>query len=911
MPRFVLARITLMVAAAVILMSAQARADAAADSIPGTASASPAGSSNAGSVTATTPLPALREIRAVRLTSPVSIDGVLSEPVWQQAEPVEAFIQRDPDENAPPTQRTVVRLAYDDAALYVAARMFDTAPDSIFSRLARRDVSIQSDQFTLYLDPYYDRRSGYYFMVNAAGTLYDGTLYNDNNDDSSWDGVWDGKAKIDREGWTMEMRIPYTQLRFAKTNVQRWGVNFRRTLMRRNEQDYVVIPPKKESGFVSRFPALVGIEGVSPGNAIELMPYAMSKAEYLRHSALDPFNDGSRYRPNVGGDLRMALGSKLTVNATVNPDFGQVEVDPAVVNLTDLETFFPEKRPFFVQGSSIFSAGKQGAGDYWGFNWSDPTFFYTRRIGRSIAESAAGDVEYADVPAAATILGAAKIAGKLSPSLNVGILQAVTDQERANVQLADLSRDHVVVEPLAYYGVTRVLKEFAERRNGLGLLGTLAARRLRDATENSFNRTGALGVVDGWHFIDKDKVWVLSGWAGLSRIDGTSARLTAIQRSSRHYFQRPDAKSYELDPSATSLMGGGGRVWLNKEKGSWFSNSALGFVSPGFEINDLGFQTRSDVINSHVGVGYRWTERTKARKSQDVTGAVFGNANFDGNITNAGVWLQGSTEFINNYSWVYSVAYNPEVVHPSRSRGGPLMLNAPGYEFYNYFDTDGKSKQFFYVESYLYNQPEENSYLWYLSPGFELKPISNLSFRVGPKFERARDGSFFVGSAANPAATGTFGRSYVFAQLDQKTLSADIRLNVTFSPTVSLQFYGQPLIATGEYNDYRELARAKSLDFIGPGSGPWTYDAATRTFDPDGPGSQQAFIPDFNSKSLIGNAVFRWEYMPGSAFYLVWTQERTDDESIPAFEFGPSFRRLVKAEANNVFLAKVTYYLGR
>jgi hypothetical protein len=248
-------------------------------------------------------------------------------------------------------------------------------------------------------------------------------------------------------------------------------------------------------------------------------------------------------------------------------------------------------------------------------------------------------------------------------------------------------------------------------------------------------------------------------------------------------------------------------------------------------------------------------------------------------------------------------------VNPTRSRGGPLMKNAPGYEFYDYFDTDGKSKQFYYASTYYYGQPEENSYNWYVSPGIELKPRSNLSVRVGPRFDRSRDGAFFVTAVDDPAATATYGRRYLFAQLDQKTLSAEIRVNVTFTPAVSFQFYGQPLIATGEYNEFRALARPRSLDFTRQGA--WTYDPATRRLDPDGAGPRDAFTPDFNSKSLIGNAVFRWEYRPGSALFLVWTQERTDDESIPAFAVGPSFRRLVRAGGNNVFLAKLTYYLSR
>ena len=323
-------------------------------------------------------------VRAVRVTSPVAVDGVLSEAVWQADNAVTRFLQSDPHEGELATERTEVRVAFDDDALYVGARMYDSHPDSILARLVRRDASMSADRFTVFLDPFHDRRSGYYFAVNAAGVLYDGTLFNDGWDDSSWDGVWEGRARRDALGWTVEMRIPFSQLRYDRKPDQVWGVNFGRNLPRRsNEADFLVYPPKKESGFVSRFPDLVGLDGLSPAGAIEVLPYMTGKAEYLEHEVLDPFHDGSRYTPGGGADLRMGVGSKLTLNATANPDFGQVEVDPAVVNLSDVESFFQEKRPFFVENSRVFSFGNEGANDYWGFNWPEPMFFYSRRIGRT------------------------------------------------------------------------------------------------------------------------------------------------------------------------------------------------------------------------------------------------------------------------------------------------------------------------------------------------------------------------------------------------------------------------------------------------------------------------------------------------------------------------------------------------
>ena len=861
---------------------------------------------------AQSPDPTAPEVRAVRATASITVDGVLSEASWQAVPAIAGFRQQRPNEGADPSQRTEVRLVYDDDALYVAARMFDSRPDSIIRMLSRRDTGMRSDWFSVYLDPYHDRRSGYYFRISAAGTLFDGTLFNDGGSDYSWDGVWEGRAKVDREGWTAEMRIPFSQLRFARADVQQWGINFSRSIARGFEEDYLVFSPSNESGFVSRFPTLVGLEQVSPGRAIEVVPYATSKAEYLQHDPLDPFNDGSRLTPNLGGDVRMALGTTLTLNATLNPDFGQVEVDPAVVNLSDVETFFPEKRPFFVEGSSIFSAGQQGASTYWNFNFPQPTFFYSRRIGHAPQGSLPDVAEFADVPNGTTILGAAKVSGKLGQAVNFGTLHALTGRESADLQNGDLSRVRgFEVEPLTYYGVGRLLKEFPERRHGLGLITTLTARRFEARRlEDEFNRASVTAAVDGWHFLDRGQTWVLSGWAGGTRVTGSPVRITSLQTGSRHYYQRPDAASYEVDSAATSLSGLGARVWLNKQKGNWTSNSGFGLLSPGFELNDLGYSSRADVVNGHAGLGYRWTKPTKHVKNHNVVGAAFGSRDFDGNVVDAGLYGEAFWWYTNNWVLDLSAAYNPETVNPRRGRGGPLMLNEPGYELGLFMDTDGSRVRYYYLNLHSYTQPEENSWSWSIAPGMTWKPVPNLLLSLGPSLGRSRDNAYYFTALDDPAATATFGRRYLFAELEQTTLSAGIRLDISFTPRMSLQFYGQPLISTGEYGRIKELARPRSLDFIGPGAGAWTCDPATGLFDPDGAGPEDAYSNDFNFKSLRGNAVFRWEYRPGSTLYLVWTQQRTDEQATGAFDLGPSFRRLVRADADNIFLAKVTCHLN-
>jgi len=859
---------------------------------------------------------ARREVRIARRAAPVAIDGQITDQAWQAAPVIDGFRQRDPNEGSPASQPTEVRLLYDDEALYVAARLHDARADSIVKQLTRRDAMSRSDYFQVYVDPYYDRRSGFYFGVNSAGTLYDGTIYNDGWTDNSWDGVWEGRARVDDQGWTCEMRIPFSQLRFAQTEPQRWGINFYRSMGRGFEDDYLVFQPKTESGFVSRFPTLVGLDGVTPGSALEIVPYATSKGEFLSVSPAHPFNDGSRWNANAGGDLRMALGQKLTLNATVNPDFGQVEVDPAVVNLSDVETFFPEKRPFFVEGSAIFDAGEQGASDYWNFSWEQPTFFYSRRIGDAPQGAIPDDIEYQDVPNGTTILGAAKVSGKLGGG-NFGTLHTLTARESADLWDAGaLSGFEQEVEPLSYYGVARHLKEFPERRHGLGFITTLAARDFEDERlEDQFNRASLTGVIDGWHFLDSNKAWVLSGWAGGSYVDGTEARIADLQASPRRYYQRPDAESYAMDSSRTSLAGGGARLWLNKEKGNWMHNSAVGFLSPGLEINDMGFMNRADIINGHATFGYNWTKPTKHVRHHNLVGAVYAGSNFDGDVTDLGIWGRKFWWWHNNWVTELRAEFNPETVNPRRSRGGPLMLNAPGWQFGSFFDTEGGRVRYYYVSANGSTRPDENSWSWYVEPGIHYKPISNVFFQLGPSLSQSRDGAFPFATIDDPAAAATFGRRYVFSQLDQTTLAINLRINVSFTPAMSLQFFGQPLISTADYADLRELARPKSLDFLAqgdPAAGAWTFDPVTKEFDPDGPGPAAAQdSEDFNFKSFRGNAVFRWEYRPGSTFFLVWTQQRTDVEGDSDFDLDHSLDRLIEADDDNIFLAKLTWYLSR
>ncbi|MFI5370772.1 MAG: DUF5916 domain-containing protein [Candidatus Eisenbacteria bacterium] len=832
------------------------------------------------------PAPPHAPIRATRTTAAITIDGVLDEPAWSDAQVVTEFYQQLPDQGQPCSQRTEVRVLFDDDALYVGARLFDSSPDSMISRLSRRDESVPADRFSVYLDPYHDKRSGYYFLVNCAGTQFDGTLSNDGNEDASWDGVWKVRVRRDPQGWVAEYRIPFSQLRFQNAEHQVWGINFRRVLPRRNEESFLAYQPRNESGFVSRWPDLVGLDGVQPRRTVELLPYMTSKGEFTPHAPADPFHDGSDVTPAAGLDLRTSVGSRMTLNATVNPDFGQVEVDPAVVNLSDVETFFQEKRPFFVEGSSVFNFGNEGASNYWGFNWQDPKFFYSRRVGRTPQGELPG-ADYVDTPVGTTILGAAKVIGKISPTVNFGTLHAVTAKEEAQLYAAGNEWSQPV-EPLSYYQATRVQKEFKDRRQGLGFMTTIAMRSFDDASlRDQLNRTSLMGGMDGWVFLDPKRTWVLSGWSVLSYVGGTAARMVGLQQDQRHYFQRPDAGYLGVDSAATSLTGFGTRVWLNKEKGRWISNSAIGFVNPRFDVNDVGYQTQTDVINGHIGGGYRWSDPGKVRRYTELIGAVFGSSDFGGDITSAGGWASNYSEFNNNW-WINpDIAYNPQTVSIRRTRGGPRMLTPPGYQWDFSMGTDQKQKFYLNLSGGQYIR-ERGSIDTYMNASVELKPLSSLKITMGPGYEFVREYAQYVTTLDDPAAVETYGKSYVFALLHQNTVYGNFRISWAFTPTICLQAFVQPYVSTGVYEDFRALARPNTYDFV----------QVAPPFD-----------PNFNYASLRGNAVFRWEYMPGSAFYFVWTQQREDVTSTGEFNPGHDFTQMFQKDADNIFLAKVTYYL--
>ncbi len=857
-------------------------------------------------------------LAAVRISTPIVLDGHLDEDAWKSAPAGTGLTQRDPDEGQPATQLTEVRVLYDEAAIYVGARMFDRDPARIARRLTRRDddASGVADYIIIGLDPRHDHLTGATFTVSAAGALQDGTMYNDSFSDSSWDAVWEAAVAVDEQGWTAEVRIPFSQLRFPAADRQTWGFQLVRYIQRRNEEDWWVPIPKKESAVISRSGHLTGLDGIRSRQHLDLLPYATLRNEFSATvPAGDPFNDGSRLIGGAGLDAKWGVSSSLTLDATVNPDFGQVEVDPAVVNLSAFETFYNEKRPFFIEGSDILSGfGGNGPSSHFGFNRSNPSLFYSRRIGRAPQGSASGD--FVDTPTSTTILGAAKLTGKTSSGWSLAALDAVTSRESARVSTLGV-QNRTEVEPLTNYFVARAYRNVGDR-GGFGFIATSVNRDLQDpALANLLPSKAYVVGGDGHLFLNKGNDWVASAALSSSYVAGTSAAMTRLERASSRYFQRPDATHLTYDENARSLSGWNLQVDVNKNAGNFKPNVSFWAVSPGYETNDAGYLTTTDRFGGHAAFTWRKPTPDGLSRSRSLTGGIWWVWNFAGNPMGSGYYLSGNLTFRNYWNASGGVHAGPSTMSDRLTRGGPLTRN-PGFRnVWGGVWSDSRKAISFGMDT-SYSPPTDRGWDGWLSFSIKLRPAPALSIETGPSWTRSGVTAQYVRTVSDPTASGTFGNRYVFGELDQTEVSMVTRVSLIISPKMSLQLYAQPLLSVGRYQGFKELARPRTYDFgrygIDVGSIAYDTSSATYTVDPMGGAGSAPFSfgnPDFNFKSLRVNAVYRWEFRPGSTLYVVWTQQRVDESRPGQFALGPDTSRLFSAPGDNVVMAKISYWLSR
>ena len=862
---------------------------------------------------------------ASRVTAPPRVDGRLDDPAWQGVEPVTDLIQNEPDEGRPASERTEVRIVYDDDAIYVGARMYDHEPQLVRTELARRDNSSNADYIRIAFDSYLDHQSAFSFQVNPSGVRSDTRTANDDFvGDDGWDPVWDAHTARDSLGWTAEMRIPFSQLRYSTAEDQVWGINILRWIQRKGESAELGWKARTERGYASYFGHLFGLSRLPQPKRLELLPYATGHAEASPARPGDPFNDGSRQDGSAGMDLKYGVTSSLTLDATFNPDFGQVEQDPAFVNLSAFEQFLQERRPFFVEGGDLFQFG--GA-----------QLFYSRRIGRSPQGSAPVDTAnhtyFYDIPENSTILGAGKLTGRSGP-WTLGVLEAVTGREFATVRdsTTGLTSQHEI-EPLTNSLVARARRDMRGGATQVGVIATAVNRDLRDPDLLFLRRSAYAAGVDFTHRFGRN-AWRLAGSLAYARVAGDTLAIQRTQLSSAHYYQRPDADHVQYDSSRTALDGAAGTLSFGRIRGAWTWTARGSFTTPGFEVNDLGFQGRADNANASLNVERRWTRPGRVFRQASVGFDLSGGWNFGGVRTNAFVGTYGSGQFNNYLSVDYSVGVNPIAsLNDNLTRGGPLGYSAPGASWFLGINTDyRKPWQVFLGVNYFSNEIGAN-YAG-LFGSVSVRPTSAVRIEVGPSISTGRTVQQYVTTSADTLASATYGASYVFGEIQQHDLDLTTRLDVTFTPNLSLQLFAQPFAADGAYTNLKELRTPREYDYrvFGRDDGstltPFCFDDAGTAVtcgapsapapayyeaDPDGPGPRPVITfgnPDYTVRSLRGTAVLRWEYRPGSTVFLVWSTDCGFFSSRPQFQPFQDVRRLCTGRSSNTFAVKFNYWLS-
>jgi len=847
--------------------------------------------------------------RAARLTgAPPHIDGVLDDVAWGQAPMIADFVQKVPVEGASPSVPTEVRILYDDHGLYVGARLKRPDPNAIRTSITRRDGDSDAEVFTISLDPYLDRRTAYSFSISSGGVRGDAYHSQDSEDsgrEAQYDPVWDARARVDAEGWTAEMHIPFSQLRFNAAAEQTWGLELTRAIPDKNERLQWILIPVSAAGFSSHFGRLEGIAGIPRARRLELMPYVAGDVRYRANvDPKDPFDD--RVGGRAGGDLKYGLGPNLTLDATINPDFGQVEADPAVVNLTAFETVFEERRPFFIEGDELLTGRGQSF-------IGRPSWFYSRRIGASPRGSASGD--YVDSPANTTILAATKVTGRLASGLSIGALAALTPREYAHTfDTTDAVRDRVAVEPPSSYGVLRLQQEFGTRQSNVGASLTHVHRWLDDrgGLEQLLPSTALTGGVD-WRLRYMEGMYEITGWLGGSRVDGDAAAIALLQRGSAHYFQRPDQDHISFDPTRTSLSGGTASIRFDKNAGRFtLAGAQISFRSPEFEINDAGQMRSGDDIDYNADLQLRDTKPNKYVRYYQFGTSVQGGLNYGG--------IQQYLRFNENFQFTFhsfwrltgGVQVQRRSLSDDLTRGGPLMGTPKAYVLTTQVTSRPNVARTWTARTQYFND-EFGGWRWDLSAGVAIRPASRWQASVDPTYSHSVDSRQYVGTRADGSAE-TYGGRYIFGYIERSTLSARFRLNFALTPSFTIEGYAEPFAASGRYFDLGELPapRSRALRIYGASGTGTTIEKDENGVSTVTDGATTFTIPplDFNRLSFRSNLVLRWEWLPGSTAFLVWQQNR--QAQTPNGELiGPGdVWNSTKVPGDNIFVVKISYWLG-
>jgi len=834
---------------------------------------------------------------AARIASPIRIDGVLDEPAWGTASPVTEFTQYDPREGEPASEATDVRFLFDGEALYVGAWLSDS--EAPRARVGRRDMAMSaSDWLTVIFDTRHDHRTAFGFEINPAGVRRDQARAGDSEDDS-WDPVWEAAATTTEDGWVAELRIPFSQLRFTGAPLQEWGLQIERQIARNQEFASWSFTPRDQPGGIPSFGHLRVLETLDTGKRLEVLPYFVARAEDIDRGA-NPFRSTREYGFDAGADLKYRVTSSLTLDATVNPDFGQVEVDPAVLNLTAFETLFEEKRPFFIEGSELFRFAQDGTN----------SLFYSRRIGRQ--PSLMPPYAARDVPQESRILGAAKLTGRTEGGWALGLLDAATNREVARFRTPAGEEGEMGAEPLTNFLVGRARKESRAGQTALGALLGMVHRDLEsEALAGALRSSAYSGGMDLFHQWD-ERTFTLTGYFAASQVRGEPEVIAATQRLPYHYFQRPDADHLEYDPTRTSLTGFAANLALGKQVGRlWDFSGSVNTISPGYEVSDLGFQRRADRIDLELDVNYFDTRPGRVLRQRGLMGIALVEHNYGGENTSNRIFLNGFGQLLNYWSVnVQANASLPGTLDDRLTRGGPAARRS-GYAS-GMLQVSSDPRRAVVGGGGISYTRGGNGHEFSLSPRVTLKPAPNWEVSLSPTFSKARDEAQYLFRVLDSTAVRTLGARYVFAPLDQTLVALVLRLNYTLRPGLSLQLFAQPFLASGDFGSPRELAAPGTYDFLVYGQD--VGEIVDGRVYPSGQGSaHNAFElpqPDFNSTSLRGNAVLRWEWRPGSTLYLAWQQTRSDFRPVGEFDLGRDLDALFSVRADNVLLLKVSYWLN-
>jgi len=832
----------------------------------------------------------LRKYYTTRLiTMQPVIDGILDDQCWGTGEWTGDFVQWIPNEGAKPTKPTYLKILYDDKNIYAAFKVIDD-PDKITMKAGRRD-ELNGDMVGINFDSYHDRRTGFEFTVTAAGQKIDLILTNPMNGDVSWNAVWYVKTAMNDSGWTAEFEIPLSQLRYSSADEQVWGMHVWRWIDRLQEESDWEPQSLQGPGMLYLFGELHGIKGLPDSRRIEIMPYTLGELNTFKKEPGNPFADkGRSWLGNIGLDAKLGLSSNFTADVTINPDFGQVESDPSVMNLTAFETFYEERRPFFLEGKNIFS-----------FDFDDINLFYSRRIGHTpgfTPELLTN--QYIDVPDNTTILEAVKVSGKTAKGLSVGILQSLTANEKARLNTGGKESD-LSIEPLSNYFITRIQQDFDEGNSVVGGIFTTAKKFINDRHLEFMNRGAYTGGVDLIHQWNNKEFFVDAKFVG-SYIKGTNLSTSILQNSAARYYQRPDADHVEFDSSASSLSGYGGKIRIGKGSiGRWRYSTELNWRSPGLDLNDLGYMQTSDIIKQNNRVSYFINQPVSIFRTYTIELEQFNNWDFGMNHLSSGAGLRFYAEFTNNWMINNRITFTSRKLDTRLLRGGSAMFIPATLAYNIYGRTDPSRKIFFDFIGNASVSGNQNSRYYSIQPGISVMPLNTLKVSVSVNYFANTDRLQYIEAQKN---------TYILGKLSQQTLGVTFRIDYNITPELSIQYYGSPFASAGEFSEFKLVTDPKADN----------YSDRFLTFNPLVTGNEYRFYdqisdrlssfynPDFNFSQFRSNLVLRWEYRPGSQLFLIWSSERTHYENPSAGSVNDALSRIKNVYPGNIFLVKFNYW---